>query len=97
MAKATPKGIRNENGPKTLSPNVTATALAFIISGIESTVIYAIFMKTYKAVTIGTLIIILLGMFLKYEWTNYNADSIYTSAYTSGRFISSVTIVTADL
>jgi hypothetical protein len=65
VAQATPSGIRKANGPRTRSPNVTATALAVVISGMDSTVMYAMFIKTYSPVTIGTLIAILLGMFLQ--------------------------------
>lgn len=60
----------NANDPKILSPKTTATALAEVISVCESTVIYAMFMKTYKVVTAGTATTMLLGMFLKVKYAN---------------------------
>lgn len=62
--RATPSGIRNENDPRVFSPKVNPTASELIISFFSSTIMYAMFMKTYKPVIIGTAIAIDRGMFL---------------------------------
>lgn len=106
----TPRGMKNANGPKTRVPNSTATAFECTISYGVKTIKYEKFMKTYKAVMIGTDIRIERGIFLKRKYINSNEKSVLNKylrslsiwcqscmkfLYLEGFFTSSVTIVTA--